>query len=134
MNENDVKESVKKILAKLPNVKLFVNPSGNGYVGQIKNNQSGLITLINFRRIQFGLGAHKGSSDFIGWQTVKITPDMVGENFARFLSVETKAPGKLSNTSNEQELWIAMVNRSGGKALVIDDAAMLIPALGGSSV
>ncbi len=34
------------------------------------------------------------SGDLIGWETITITPDMVGQRVARFLSVEVNAGGR----------------------------------------
>ena len=64
--------------------------------------------------IKFGL--MQGSGDLIGWETVEITPEMVGSKIARFLSIEVKREnGRLSH---EQEVWKNMVNGSGGRAIV----------------
>lgn len=41
-------------------------------------------------------GAPPGFPDMIGWQTVEITPEMVGQKIAVFTGVEVKATGDLS--------------------------------------
>ncbi len=67
-----------------------------------------------FGRVEYGL--RKGSADLIGWETIEITADMVGQKIARFLSVELKTEkGKMSE---HQELWFRMVSDAGGKAIV----------------
>ena len=75
--------------------------------------------------IRYGL--LPGSGDLIGWQTVTITPEMVGQRFARFLSVEVKAPkGRLTP---EQETWRAAVLKAGGIAIVarsVEDVQFLV--------
>lgn len=43
----------------------------------------------------------------------------------RMLAIETKAPGKLSNTTAHQRREIKAINLAGGVALVIDDVRML---------
>lgn len=75
--------------------------------------------------IRYGL--LPGSGDLIGWQTVTITPEMVGQRFARFVSVEVKAPkGRLTP---EQETWRAAVLKDGGIAVVarsVEDVQFLV--------
>ena len=82
-----------------------------------RNNVGGA-KLADGRWLNFGL--HKGSSDLIGWRTIKITPDMVGKKIAQFLSVEVK---KLKGrVSTEQQNWIDVVNTHGGHALIARSA------------
>lgn len=42
-----------------------------------------------------------------------------------FLAVETKAPGKLANTTPNQKRRIAEINEHGGMAIVVDDPRQL---------
>jgi len=75
--------------------------------------------------VQYGLCV--GSSDLIGWHSVTITPDMVGQTIARFLAIETKMPGK--RMTPEQQNFIEAVKRSGGIAGVafsVEDACQLL--------
>ena len=67
------------------------------------------------RYISFGL--MKGSGDLIGWESITITPDMVGQEFARFLSVEVKAE-KGGKVSEAQQKWCDRVNQAGGRAVI----------------
>ena len=58
------------------------------------------------------------SSDLIGWRPVLITPDMVGEKIAKFVSVECKAESwkwKATDHEKAQAAWHALVNRDGGE-------------------
>jgi hypothetical protein len=75
--------------------------------------------------VQFGLC--KGSADLIGWRTVTITPDMVGQQMAIFASIEVKTPtGKLRP---EQKQWLTVVQASGGIAGVarsVEDAVAIL--------
>ena len=48
----------------------------------------------------------------------------------QFLAIETKAPGKRSNTTTLQNIQIAGINKAGGTAVVIDDVAQLEPIFG----
>lgn len=62
------------------------------------------------RRLHAGLCL--GSSDLIGWTTVEITPEMVGQKVAIFTAIEVKT-GNLKATK-EQKNFIDIVNASGG--------------------
>jgi hypothetical protein len=70
------------------------------------------------RFIAYGLGSHgghvlKGPSDLIGWRTITITPDMVGQQVAVFAAIEVKDQGK---ATPEQLNFIAQVQAAGGFA------------------
>lgn len=66
------------------------------------------------------------SGDLIGWQTVTITADMVGQRFARFVSIECKEVGwEFGRAGREteqgerewaQHRWAQMVTAAGGVA------------------
>ena len=113
MSEAAIQQDIRLSLGKCPAVRMFRNNSG-----AYKDPRSG-------RVIRYGLTT--GSADLIGWQTVTITPDMVGQRFARFLSVEVKTPtGRLSP---EQSTWRQAVLKAGGIAVVarsVDDISFLI--------
>ena len=64
------------------------------------------------RPVQFGLA--RGSADLIGWRTVTITPDMVGQRLAVFTSIEVKTP--TGRIRPEQHAWLNTVQQSGGIA------------------
>lgn len=70
------------------------------------------------------LNAELKSGDLIGWESVLITPDMVGQTFARFLSVECKAQEWSSNPADPHEAaqrrWAALVIAAGGRALIVN--------------
>ena len=62
------------------------------------------------------------SSDLIGWRTVQITPDMVGQKLAQFVAIECKTQGwKYTGTAREvaQKNFIDKVNVAGGYAAFI---------------
>jgi hypothetical protein len=112
MSEAAIQQDIRLALGQCPGIKTFRNN-----VGAIKDR--------NNRLVRYGLVV--GSGDLIGWQSVVITEAMVGQRFARFLSVEVKTPtGRLSP---EQETWRQAVLKAGGIAVVarsVDDIKFLI--------
>lgn len=76
-----------------------------------------------------------GTADLVGWQSVVITPQMVGQRVALFVAVETKSPaGRLTRG---QRRFLTAVRAAGGLAVAARTlagvAAVLGPAGGGSS-
>jgi hypothetical protein len=79
--------------------------------------------LLDQRGVPVRYGLMVGSGDLIGWRPVTITPDMVGQQLAQFVSLEVKGPrGRMSP---EQARWAAMVEEAGGLALVVRGAEEL---------
>ena len=68
-----------------------------------------------------------GGGDLLGWRTVEVTPEMVGQRVAVFTSIEVKTrTGKLRP---EQEQWLKVVRAAGGIAGVarsVEDAEALV--------
>lgn len=95
-------------------VRLFNNPRGIGWMGKVLRQTADTVTLLHPRRVDFGL--HAGASDLIGFRSVTITPDMVGQTVAVFAAVEVKAPGGKHPVSDEQRTFIEAVTRAGGLA------------------
>lgn len=62
-------------------------------------------------------GLCKGSGDLIGWETVKITPDMVGRYVAIFKSIEVKDTED-SEIQPGQPEWRDVVRAFGGIAII----------------
>lgn len=57
-------------------------------------------------------GLCEGSSDAVGWQSIEITPDLIGKRIAVFVALEAKAlRGRLSE---EQSHFLAAVRDAGG--------------------
>lgn len=52
-------------------------------------------------------------------------PDFLVAWNSRFYAIETKAPGKIKNTTSMQERQIAAIRATGSVALVIDDVSQL---------
>lgn len=104
MKENEIERNIRLALGATKDVRVFRNSVGQA--------------VVKGRTIRYGL--LKGSSDLIGWRTVRITPDMVGSTLAQFVGVEVKtATGRLRP---EQKMWLEMVNEAGGKAIVARSA------------
>jgi hypothetical protein len=88
-------------------------------------NNTGTLKDQHGRPVQFGLC--KGSADLIGWRTVTITPDMVGQQVAVFTSIEVKTP--TGRIRPEQQAWLDTVQAAGGIAGVarsVADAEVLL--------
>jgi hypothetical protein len=75
-------------------------------------NNTGTLKDQHGRPVQFGLC--KGSADLIGWKRVTVTPDMVGQQVAVFLSIEVKTP--TGRIRPEQQQWLDAVQSAGGIA------------------
>jgi len=100
----------------------------NGDTRLFRNN-TGTLRDQNGRPVSFGLC--KGSADLIGWRTVTVTPEMVGQQVAVFLSIEVKtATGRIRP---EQQQWLDAVQAAGGIAGVarsVEDAQQIMAAEG----
>jgi len=75
-------------------------------------NNTGTLRDINGRPVSFGLC--KGSADLIGWRSVTITPEMVGQQIAVFTSIEVKSSS--GRVKPEQQQWLNAVQAAGGIA------------------
>ena len=75
-------------------------------------NNTGTLRDQHGRPVSFGLA--KGSADLIGWRTVTITPEMVGQQVAVFTSIEVKTP--TGRVKPEQQQWLDAVQAAGGIA------------------
>ena len=90
-------------------------------------NNTGTLRDQHGRPVQFGL-AH-GSADLIGYRTVTITPEMVGQQVAVFTSIEVKTP--TGRIRPEQQAWLDTVQAAGGIAGVarsVEDALRIMNA------
>lgn len=91
---------------------VFVRSDGNYFC------RRGDVIIRKARRFHAGLC--EGSSDAIGWKTVKITPEMVGKNVAVFIAIETKT--EKGHTTKAQKNFISAVKKAGGFAGVARNA------------
>jgi hypothetical protein len=88
-------------------------------------NNTGTLKDQHGRPVQFGLC--KGSADLIGYRTITITPEMVGQQVAVFTSIEVKTP--TGSIRPEQQQWLETVQAAGGIAGVarsVEDAKALL--------
>jgi len=74
--------------------------------------QPGDVLLRGARPLRAGLCV--GSSDLIGWTSIRVTQEMVGRLLAVFTAIECKVPGK--NATDEQQIFIDNVRKAGGFA------------------
>jgi hypothetical protein len=87
-------------------------------------NNCGVLPDRNGRPVYYGVAGPKkgvksmGGSDFIGWQSIVVTPDMVGQKIAVFTAHELKADDSknCSVTIAAQENFLSRVVADGGRA------------------
>ena len=97
-SETKIQQEIRLALGQRSDLRLFRNETG-----KLPDPRTG-------KWVQFGLA--KGSSDLIGFKTIKITPEMIGQEVAQFVSLEIKTErGKLSTM---QQNWLQKVKSSGG--------------------
>lgn len=113
------------MLALPNNVRVFRNNVAMAWVGQRVTGPPGYVVLKDARPLHAGLCV--GSSDLIGWKTVKITPSMVGRKIAVFTAIEVKT--SKGTVKPDQLNFITQVRNAGGCAGVTrsaDDAIKLV--------
>lgn len=116
MSETAALQEIRLALGLLPGLRLFRNNCG------ALHDHTG-------RLVRYGL-ANPGGSDLIGWRTVTITPDMVGQRVAIFTALEVKAPGGTHRVTAEQRNFLNTVEAAGGVAGVARSPAQALLALG----
>ena len=97
---------------------------GTGSTRLFRNN-TGTLRDQQGRPVQFGLA--KGSADLIGWRTIAIGPEHIGQRIAVFTSIEVKTP--TGRVSPEQRQWLEAVQTAGGIAGVarsVEDALRIV--------
>ena len=96
--ETVLQQNIRLALGQHSKLRLFRNETG-----KLPDPRTG-------RWVQFGLA--KGSSDLIGFKTIKITPEMIGKDLAVFCSVEVKT--NTGQLSKYQHNWLQVVKNAGG--------------------
>lgn len=97
------------------NVRMFRNNVGTGWTGKSIKTKSGSMLIENPRPLNAGLCV--GSSDLIGWTSIEIKPEMIGQKIAVFTALEIKTEtGKISK---EQKNFIELIHKFGGIASII---------------
>ena len=97
-SETRIQQEIRLALGQRSALRLFRNETG-----KLPDPRTG-------RWVQFGLA--KGSSDLIGFKTIKVTPEMVGKDLAVFCSVEVKT--NTGQLSKYQHNWLQVVKNAGG--------------------
>ncbi len=114
LSESELQQAIRIHYGTRSELRLFRNN-----VGQCRSSDG--------RVVRFGLC--EGSSDLIGFTSVEITPEMVGQRVAVFTAVEVKTPrGRISDA---QQKFIDLVRSAGGRAGVarsVEDAGKIITA------
>jgi len=100
--ETTLQQQIRLALGTNPDVRIFRNQ-----VGSLPDPRTG-------RLVTFGLA--RGSADLIGWRTITVTPDMIGQRLAIFTSIEVKTP--TGRVRPEQQAWLETVQQAGGIAIV----------------
>jgi len=78
-------------------------------------NNCGVALHPDGSRVVYGLCP--GSSDLIGWQSIEIAPEMVGQRITRFLALEIKTNrGRLTD---RQRAFLEVVASAGGIGAVV---------------
>lgn len=85
-------------------------------------------SIFYFMVVPSGYG-RQGLPDFITCIPVKITSAMVGKTVGVFGGFEAKAPGKLKNTSANQDAVLSELHNAGAVAVVFDNIQTLKEAV-----
>ena len=98
--ETDIQQRIRLAVGSRSDLRLFRNNTGT-----LPDPRTG-------RPVQFGLA--RGSADLIGWRTITITPEMVGQRVAIFTSIEVKTT--TGHLTPAQQVWMGTVRTAGGIA------------------
>jgi hypothetical protein len=94
-------------------------------VGKLKDTRLFRNNVGMINGVQFGLCV--GSSDLIGFQSVTVTPEMVGQKIAVFTALEVKT--EKGKPTPAQTKFVEMVRSFGGKSAIVksvDDALEIL--------
>ena len=110
-SETDVQRHIQLEVGSRLDTRLFRNN-----VGVLRDEQGNYVRY----------GLCPGSSDLIGWKSVTITPDMVGQTLAVFVALECKKKvldrwrPKITEREKSQWAFIDRVRAMGGLADMVD--------------
>jgi hypothetical protein len=111
--ETTLQQEIRLAVGTRSDLRLFRNQ-----VGSLPDPRTG-------RLVTFGLA--RGSADLIGWRTITVTPEMVGQQLAVFTSIEIKTPS--GRITPQQRNWLHAVRTAGGIAGVarsVGDALQIV--------
>ena len=115
--ETDIQQRIRLAVGTRSDLRLFRNNTGT-----LPDPRTG-------RPVQFGLA--RGSADLIGWRTITITPEMVGQRIAVFTSIEVKTT--TGHLTPAQQAWMGTVRTAGGIAGVARSVSDAVRIMDGSS-
>jgi hypothetical protein len=108
---------IKRWLASLPpNRRSFRINAGVGWISNKITRKGRVLTMLDPRRFQAG---PPGWHDCVGWTSVEITPDMVGQTVAVFTFSEHKRPGE--KYQEDQRKLADLLTRMGGICEIITE-------------
>lgn len=117
MSESSLSREILRDLASSTSLRLFRNNTALSWVGEPVRRwntiEGSYLTIKNPRPLRAGLVV--GGSDYIGWNSITITPDMIGQQIAVFTALEFKAE-KRSRRTEAQRNFVGQVNKAGGRA------------------
>ena len=108
-NETQLMRQIMLAVSKILGVRIFRNNTG----------------FDSTNKVRYGL--IQGSSDLIGWKSITITPDMVGQKVAVFVALEVKTTK--GRATEEQKNFVAVVKGAGGKAEIVRSVTDAIKVL-----
>lgn len=103
ISEADVNDTIREFSAQRDDIVLW-------------RNNRGLAQGATGAPVRYGVGPN-GSSDWIGYRRIVISPDMVGQILAQFIAVEAKAPDA-GPPEDSQQRFIDHLNENGAVAFV----------------
>ena len=113
MSEHRIQNEIR--LAISGKATLFRNNVAVAWVGDVTELKDGSVLIRNARRLHAGLC--EGSSDLIGWRSLTITPEMVGQIVAVFAALEVKS--KTGRATAGQKNFCQRVTEAGGFAGIV---------------
>ncbi|MEX0583852.1 MAG: hypothetical protein WD185_09295 [Sneathiella sp.] len=134
-NEKTILNRCLLTLGKLRHMRVWRNNTGQAWAGkaiplqagQSFRAQEGDVLVKAGYPVRFGL---PGSGDIIGLERIRITPEMVGQDIARFCSFEVK--GAKGREGEQQSKFRKMVRVMGGRAELVRDPDDINRMLGGA--
>jgi hypothetical protein len=123
--ETDIQTDIWAALNGRPDVRMFRNSVGLGYVGKPKFLKGGGVLIKPFRKVHFGL--RPGSADLVGWKSVAVTADMVGKRIAVFACIEVKRLGETLDKDQQNWQWqVAVAGGISGCAHSVEEAKSVL--------
>ncbi len=116
MSEHKAQNEIRLALGR--DVTLFRNNVGTAWTGDASTLRDGSVLIRNPRILHAGLCV--GSSDLIGWRSLTITPEMVGQQVAVFSAVEVKGPKGRATAG--QIHFINQLIKAGGFGVIAKNA------------